>query len=152
MKERDDPGWRAGSVLDQGENGGYIHGLGRKERGGFRIERSDSQAQMDVCKRFGATPMAAPSGLKVGISRSVKERGVKPLHALRHPPEGDTTGWYVWSGELSADPTFFEALCVEHLNAQCPELVAYLAMPPGWRVLLAPNFEDVWFDSSLLDT
>jgi len=27
----------------------------------------------------------------------------------------------------------------------------YLARPPGWRVLLAPGQEDVWYDGTLLD-
>ena len=25
-----------------------------------------------------------------------------------------------------------------------------LALPPGWRFLLAPDYEDVWYDPSLL--
>jgi hypothetical protein len=27
----------------------------------------------------------------------------------------------------------------------------YLALPPGWRFLIATNHEDVWFDAALLD-
>jgi hypothetical protein len=27
----------------------------------------------------------------------------------------------------------------------------YLALPAGWRFLLAPDHEDVWFDVNLLD-
>jgi hypothetical protein len=27
----------------------------------------------------------------------------------------------------------------------------YLALPPGWRFLLAPGYEDVWYDPTLLD-
>jgi hypothetical protein len=29
-------------------------------------------------------------------------------------------------------------------------MAPYLALPPGWRFLIAPDYEDVWFDESLL--
>ena len=75
-----------------------------------------------------------------------------PINGLRHPPEGDTTGWYIWAGEnLSADADFFVPLCVVHLDEWCPEAIPYLGLPPGWRFLIADGHEDVWFDPSLLD-
>ena len=46
-------------------------------------------------------------------------------------------------------PGFFVALHVGHLAEWCPRVVPYLALPPGYRVLLAPEYEDVWFDESL---
>jgi hypothetical protein len=49
-----------------------------------------------------------------------------PLNGLRHAPEGDTCGWYIWAGEeLSDDSAFFEPLHVEHLPAVCPEVLPY---------------------------
>jgi hypothetical protein len=36
------------------------------------------------------------------------------------------------------------------LGDYCPSILPYLALPPGWRVLLAPGYEDVWFDGELL--
>lgn len=39
---------------------------------------------------------------------------------------------------------------ISHLPEWCPDILPYLALPPGWRVLLAPGFEDVWFDETLL--
>jgi hypothetical protein len=65
-------------------------------------------------------------------------------------PEGDTTGWYLWSGELSQSDDFFEPLHVKHLNERCPEVTPYLGLPAGWRFLLAPNHEDIWYDEALL--
>ena len=68
------------------------------------------------------------------------------------PPEGDTTGWYIWAGEhLSSDPDFFEPVHVEHLKTLCPQVLPYLALPPGWRFLVTPDYVDVWEDTSLLD-
>ncbi|WP_203899693.1 immunity protein Imm33 domain-containing protein [Virgisporangium aliadipatigenens] len=40
---------------------------------------------------------------------------------------------------------------LRHLVHQRPELMVYLALPAGWRFLLAPGYEDVWSDGSLLE-
>ena len=61
-------------------------------------------------------------------------------------------GWYAWGGEeLSTDPGFFSPLHVSHIESYAAHLVPYLALPPGWRVLLAPGQEDAWFDETLLE-
>ena len=70
---------------------------------------------------------------------------------MRHPPTGDTTGWYIWAGEeLLDDADFFEPAHLSHLAGWRPEALAYLALPPGWRFLLAPDQEEVWEDETLL--
>ncbi|MCI0358767.1 MAG: hypothetical protein L0211_09820 [Planctomycetaceae bacterium] len=112
-------------------------------------DRSSDKMQLAVCRRHGAEPMPALDDEKVGISANVKE-GVVPLNALRIRPEGGTTGWYIWGGQWSDDPDFFLPLHVAHLSEWCPQIVPYLLLPPGWRVLLAPGHEDIWFDESLL--
>ena len=89
--------------------------------------------------------------MKVGIALNVRE-GLMPINGLRHPPEGDTTGWYIWAGEeLSGEPGFFKPLHVEHLPNWYPEVQKYLGLPPGWRFLIAGDYEDVWYDESLLN-
>lgn len=107
-----------------------------------------TEAQRQVCQRFGVEPFPAAAHLKVGVSLSVRE-GEIPIHGLRHSPEGDTAGWYIWAGPFSDDPDFFVPLHVEHLAEWRPEVLHYLALPPGWRFLLAPDYEDVWEDESL---
>lgn len=90
------------------------------------------------------------AGEKVGIAKNVRD-GIWPMNGLRHPVAGDTSGWYIWAGEeLSDDPEFFVPLHVEHLAEWSPIVIPYLALPPGWRFLIAPGHEDVWFDESLL--
>ncbi len=86
--------------------------------------------------------------LKVGISQNVKE-GVLPINGVRTRTEGDTTGWYIWAGEWSDDPDFFVPLHVEHLVRWCPAVIPFLMLPVGWRFLIAPDYEDVWFDSEI---
>lgn len=106
--------------------------------------------QSVTAARFGVSPDIPDSRLKVGISRNVRS-GILPLNALRHQPVGDTSGWYIWAGEtLPDDADFFLSLHISHLNRWCPEILPYLGLPPGWRVLLAPGYEDVWHDDAIL--
>ncbi len=110
-----------------------------------------SDLQFSICQKYGADLVPAPPSLKVGIAANVKEH-IYPLNGLRIMPLGDTSGWYLWAGELlSSDPDFFQPLHVVHLDEWCPELLPYLGLPPGWRFLIAPKYEDVWFDPQLLE-
>lgn len=103
-----------------------------------------------MCERLGVDPAPCSQHDTVGISPNVLT-GLQPLNALRHQPEGGTCGWYIWAGaELSDDPDFFVPLHINHLPEWCPAIVPYLGLPPGYRVLLAPDWEDVWFDPSLI--
>jgi len=81
--------------------------------------------------------------MKIGISPNVKSLLV-PVHGLRHPSVGDTTGWYIWVGQGEpSDPDCFVPLHMEHVAEWRPEL------PPGWRFLADGTYEDVWYDGSL---
>lgn len=51
---------------------------------------------------------------------------------------------------LEADE-FFNVLCASHLHERCPEILKYLGLAPGWRFLVAPGYEDVWYDANLLN-
>lgn len=106
--------------------------------------------QRRLCEQFKAQFLDAPNDFKVGISLTAKE-GLLPLNGLRRPPENGTTGWYIWGGEeLSNDPGFFMPLHVKHLEDWCPSVVPYLGLAPGWRFLIAGQYEDVWFDEALV--
>jgi hypothetical protein len=106
--------------------------------------------QLAVCQSHGVDGLEARSSEKVGISRGAL-LGQLPLHGLRHPPEGDTTGWYIWAGDEWSDADgLFLPLHVEHLPESCPLVVKLLALPPGWRFLLAEQHEDVWYDPGIL--
>ena len=101
-----------------------------------------------LCDRYGSTFHESPLYLKVGISENVRD-GIYPINGLRHPMQGDTTGWFIWAGDYSSSPDFFVPLHIEHLKDWCPIVLKYLGLAPGWRFLVAPNHEDVWKDSSL---
>jgi hypothetical protein len=109
-----------------------------------------SLEQFKICEKYGARPVDAPPHLKVGVAANVRSDKT-PVNGLRHIPVGDTSGWYLWAGEeLSSEPDFFRPVHVKHLNEMRPEVLKYLALPPGWRFLIADDYEDVWFDESLL--
>jgi len=106
-------------------------------------------SQQQICERFDAAFTPVDPDSKVGIA--LKTLRLEPLNALRIAPEGTVCGWYIWGGEQwSDDPDFFQPLHALHLAKYCPPLIPYLALPPGWRVLLAPGYADVWFDPALL--
>lgn len=107
-------------------------------------------AQKRICDKYGVSYCPSPPHQKLGIALNVRA-GIVPLQGLRHPTDGDTSAWYVWAGEeLSTDPDFFKPLHLEHLPEWCPIVERYLGLPPGWRFLIAGDYEDVWYDASLL--
>ena len=111
-----------------------------------------SPEQRAVCDRFRVEPIPAAVDLKVGIAPNVKE-GVRPVNAIRHLNVGDTTGWYIWGGDSDLrrrGDDFFVPLHVAHLREWCPEIEPYLALPPGWGVIVEDGYEDVWFDPGYL--
>jgi hypothetical protein len=88
----------------------------------------------------------------IGVAPS-RSRDLLPLNAIRHPAAGRSNGWYIWRGAAipQEQDDFFAASHIEHLQEHAPELEPYLALPPGWGVVLAPGYEDVWYDASYLD-
>ena len=106
------------------------------------------EIQVRLCRDLGVAPFPTPGHLKLGISVSVKE-GKQPLNGLRVHPSNDTSGWYIWAGEWSDSPDFFVPLHISHLAAWSPLAAKYLMLPPGWRFLVAPGVEDIWYDAQL---
>ena len=110
-----------------------------------------SDSQREICQRLGAPYLLCDERLKIGISRMFDPEQL-PVNGMRYPPRGDITGWFIWSGEeLPTDDDAFVPLCTFHLNDKCPEIVKYFGLAPGWRFLVAPGYEDVWYDANLLD-
>lgn len=112
------------------------------------MSNTATSEQMAICKRFGSVVTPSPPNLKVGIALSTLNR--LPITAVRHRVENDTCGWYIWGGDYSPEPDFYQPLHLAHVPDYCPLIVPYLALAPGWGVMLAPGFEDIWFDEALL--
>jgi hypothetical protein len=106
--------------------------------------------QSRICQKYGSPWVDAPNETKVGIALGTL--ALQPINALRHTPESGTSGWFIWGGtELANDPEFFQPLHVSHLPQYVPQMIPFLGLAPGWRVLLAPDREDVWYDNVLID-
>ncbi len=114
-------------------------------------ESAWTMPQRELAARLGLSySEALPSDI-VGVAENVRPNAV-PLNGLRHPPQRGTSGWYLWAGEeMSTAPDFFVPVHAQHLVDRCPKVVPYLGLPPGSRFLIAPGWEDVWFDELLLD-
>lgn len=102
--------------------------------------------QQAICQRFGSETVPVGPAEKLGIALATLTE--LPLIAVRCPPEKGTCGWYIYGGEHSNDPDFYQPLHVAHLEDYCPQILPYLALAPGWHVMLAPDFEDVWFEEA----
>ena len=109
------------------------------------------QKQEAVCELYGS-PFSLPgASTKVGIAENIREH-IFPLNGLRHLPEGDTCGWYFWAGKnFPQESDFFKSLHTSHLIEWNADLLPYLGLAPGWRFLIAPDYEDVWFDPALME-
>ena len=108
-----------------------------------------TQAQRDLCQRVGVKPDAVLPDQVVGVG----PMQALPINGLRHAAAGRASGWYLWAGgEIDqSDPSFLRSVHAAHLGDVHPEVVPYLALPPGWRFQIAPGHEDVWFDASLVE-
>lgn len=90
--------------------------------------------------------------VKAGVGQALARRELSwPVHGMRHLPQGDTSGWYLWTGDLTDAPDFFVPLHPSHLAEFVPGLMDELSAPPGSRFLLAPDYRDAWHDPALLD-
>ncbi|KPC54577.1 immunity protein Imm33 domain-containing protein [Amantichitinum ursilacus] len=115
----------------------------------FAMDKVLFEIQAEVCARYGSPFVPAPSKLKVGISKNVRD-GVRPLNGMRINPEDGTSGWFIWAGEERSDAAdFFIPLHIEHLIEWAPLVIPYLALSPGWRFLVTEAVEDVWRDPLL---
>jgi hypothetical protein len=73
------------------------------------------------------------------------------MNGLRHPVHGNMCGWYLWRGEeFDTADDWFAPVCYHHLVVDGDPSVPYLALPAGYRFLIAPGYEDVWYDETLL--
>lgn len=102
-----------------------------------------------LARVYGYEPVCCPLDGKAGVAQDVRS-GLLPVNGVRLVPEAGSTGWFIWAGEqMSDDDDYFEPLHIDHLEVWCPDVLPFLELPPGWRFLIAPGHEDVWFDEAI---
>ena len=109
------------------------------------------ETQIALCKKYQTQTCEVFSGDIVGISQTAL-KGVLPINGLRHLEKNRMSCWYIWGGELLSESAgFFKPFHVGHLESHCMMALKFLLLPPGWRFLTDGVYEDVWFDSTLLN-
>lgn len=95
--------------------------------------------QKDLCDKYSVPCVACGPNEIVGIAKNVVS-GLKPINALRHAIENDTSGWYIWAGEQFYETdNFFQPMHVKHLHDINPDMIKFLGLPPGYRFLIDDN-------------
>jgi hypothetical protein len=108
------------------------------------------ELQRELCAKLKVPFCSSTPDSMLGLSKNFDVNEL-PINGLRHPNSGNTTGWYIWSGQNFQElADFFQPVHVSHLDQECPHVKKYLGLPPGWRFLLGNSYEDIWFDKSLL--
>jgi hypothetical protein len=108
------------------------------------------EQQRSYCKQLKAQCVIPDPNSRVGFA--IETQGRLPINGLRHPPEGNMNGWYLWGGEeLPSGDDAFSPVHPHHLIQLRPEVIKFLGLAPGYRFLVAGDTVDVWFDPSLLD-
>ena len=113
------------------------------------------RAQRRVCERYGVPHVPTRPDLKVGFNLDGE---ACPINGQREPFDTEydkLAGWWIWNGERVTSQASFSGLEWHNLHAAhlvdyCPDVLPYLGLPPGWRFLIAPDYEDVWHEPSLL--
>lgn len=108
--------------------------------------------QKKLCDKFQVDWTDTDQNLFLGLADNVATTQ-NPINGLRHPPEGTTCGWYIWTGqEIPDEDDFFKPICVKHLISIKPEIIKFLGLPPGYRFLTDDKgYVDIWEDKKLLD-
>jgi hypothetical protein len=107
------------------------------------------EIQKALCAQQAAEYIPARLDSKLGFAMATK--GLLPINGLRHVPEGETCGWYIWCGDsYSEADDFFNPLHTWHVYQDHPEITRLLGLAPGYRFLLAGDYLDIWYDASLL--
>lgn len=107
------------------------------------------KAQAEICLAVGSAYVEAALDSSVVVAAETVR--TFPLNGTRQPPGEGESGWRVWGGDGSPPQAAeFELMTVSDLQRVCPQILKYLALAPGWRVVWAPGEEDVRFDHQLL--
>jgi hypothetical protein len=107
--------------------------------------------QKEVCIKFGAIPCYCDNNVSIKIAKQTI--GKLPINGLRRATAKGESGWAIWCGANlpDGDDEFFSNLPTFNIQRSLAEAHKFLALPPGYRFLIAGAFAKVWFDPDLLD-
>ncbi len=101
------------------------------------------EAQKQLCTKYGVTFSACASEDRVGVAVATLARS--PIYGVRKKNADGSASWYVWAGEYSTVPDFYQPLCASHLIDLLPISLPYLGLPSGYKFIIdRSGYEDVW--------
>ena len=114
----------------------------------YNFWNSHIEKQKRICRKFDSNWNPVNKKLIIGCADHLDK---EPISGLRRPKEERTTGWLIWSGELSKEDDFFKPVSAEHLLQRIPEIIKYLGLDVGFRFSVDRNgCKDVWFDKEII--
>ena len=105
------------------------------------------ELQKSICEKYNSEWKPINKKINIGLS---KNYDLEPINGLRHSAEKGTSGWFIWFGEYSEEPNFFQPICAEHLLNICPKIIDFLGLEVSYRFQIDRNgYEDVWKDENI---
>ena len=113
----------------------------------YNSRNSHIDKQKEICATHNSQWKPINGKLRVGVSTNLDK---DPINGLRHPRDERTTGWFIWTGDYSEADDFFQPMCAEHLLQIRPDIIKYLGLDIGFRILTdKKGYEDIWVDEKL---
>ncbi|GAB3253807.1 immunity protein Imm33 domain-containing protein [Chitinimonas naiadis] len=100
------------------------------------------EAQYQICAKYQTVTVAPEDMVAVAMSTL----GRMPIHGTRiELEEGENISWFIYCGEFSEDPDFYQPIHTTHLANYLPLVLKYLRLPPGANFIIDDRgYEDVW--------
>lgn len=100
--------------------------------------------QVTLCKEHNVIPVFPLIGQKVPMSKDIYVGS--EVNGVRYNDEGHMTGWYLTSNSYNGDISTLSVDHLYHLIKTRPEIVKFLALPPGYRFFHDSLGAEVWKD------
>ncbi|PCK04236.1 MAG: hypothetical protein COA42_19370 [Alteromonadaceae bacterium] len=105
--------------------------------------------QQAICEKYGATPSYCNDGQILMYADTT--RGLLPLNGMRVKTEDGSSGWYIWSGgHFTKEGDFFKPMYCSNIMPYAPVAEKFLALPVGYRFVIAGSTEKAWLDAELV--
>lgn len=99
------------------------------------------------CKAHQVAPLFPNFGQYLMISDGVYE-GL-PVNGVRYMSPSHMTGWWLTTDEYNDDVKSLKNVHFFHVAFTRPDILKYLALPPGFRFYISQGESGAWFDEQV---
>lgn len=121
------------------------NGDGFTEGANYAIEVVNEQTL--ECVKIDRIPVFPTFSQMIVVSKGVFSG--EEINAVRYPSPGHMTGWWLTTDLYDGNINSLETIHYYHFAFQRPDIIKYLALPPGFR-FFSGNQSEVWFDKDAL--